>query len=249
MARDGARRLARAVRSLLPLFAGLPEMQESERWWSALLERLHRETSAVFFVEVGANDGHSFDPIHEHVVRHGWNGIVIEPLPDLFKQLVECYRRCPGVILENVAISEEAGERQMYRVSPNAMSDGALPSWTKGLGSFFTDRNALGGVGVSAEQFEAIRPHVTTQTVRCRPLGEVLLQHRVAKLDLLQIDVEGYDYHVLQQLDWQRFSPRVIRMEWVNLPAHEQQASLALLQSQRYELRLTETDLIAFRHE
>ncbi len=63
-----------------------------------------------------------------------------------------------------------------------------------------------------------MRPHITTQAVSCDTLAHVLERHRVRKIDAFVMDVEGYDYQVLRQLDFGRFSPRIIMMEWYNLP-------------------------------
>lgn len=236
--------MSRAVRRA---FQKKTEEQLAEQLWNALLARLSTATAEVFFVEIGANDGVSFDPIHDHVVRRHWRGLLVEPLPDFFSQLSETYRSYSGLILENIAIAEEPGYRDMYRVSSSGLTNSTLPEWAKGLASFFNDRNALGGCGVSGAVFEKIRPFVSTQKVRCDTLENVLRKHNVAKIDLLQIDVEGYDYQVLKQLDFQRFLPRIIRMEWLNLPSEEKRLARALLERHGYRIRLSKNDLIAWR--
>jgi FkbM family methyltransferase len=219
-----------------------------EELWTKLLARLCMANSDVFFVEVGANDGVSFDPIHAHVVRHRWRGLLVEPLPDFFRQLTETYRSCVGLILENVAIADHPGYRDMYRVSPNGLSNGTLPTWAKGIASFFNDRNALGGCRISPAVFEKIRPYVTIQQVPCDTLNNVLSRHNITKIDVFQVDVEGYDYHVLKQLDLSRFQPSIVRIEWFNLPDDEKRLALDLLRSHGYQIRLSKTDLIAWRN-
>src|SRR5262245_37291248 len=62
-----------------------------EDLWPNLLGKLKRNTSDIFFVEIGAMDGISFDPLYKHVVSNGWRGLLVEPLPDLFEQLKETY--------------------------------------------------------------------------------------------------------------------------------------------------------------
>lgn len=236
--------VARTIRSLL---AGKTEEQRVDELWAKILDRLSTSVSDVFFLEIGANDGISFDPIHRHVVRHRWQGLLVEPLPDFFQQLTETYQSYPGLILENVAIAETAGYRDMYRVSSGGLAKGTLPDWAKGIASFFNDRNALGGCRIPEKLFERIRPYITIQKVRCETLDDLLRKHHVVKIDLLQIDVEGYDYQILKQLDFGRFRPRVIRMEWFNLPEDEKRLALELLRPQGYRIRLSKMDLIAWR--
>lgn len=43
--------------------------------------------SAPKFVQIGANDGTGDDPVQRHVFEDGWVGVLVEPLPDMFKRL------------------------------------------------------------------------------------------------------------------------------------------------------------------
>ena len=247
------RRLLRVIANMIALgFTRPPRLlleacgiMKPEARWSALLAELGTSPN-VFFVEVGANDGFAFDPLYESVVKHGWSGLLIEPLPDLFAQLRETYEGREGMVFENVAIAEHAGRKTMIRVDPEAVELGRVPYWAKGIGSFFHDRNALGGQRISEEEFATIRPHIISETVRCDTLENLFRKHNIHKVDLLQIDVEGYDYQVLKQVDFSRLRPRVIRMEWYNLPQHEKQMSLDLLKKWGYRTSQLEFDLIAW---
>ncbi|MCS6316685.1 MAG: FkbM family methyltransferase [Nitrospira sp.] len=220
-------------------------IMKPEARWSALLAQLAASPN-VFFVEVGANDGFAFDPIHESVVKHGWHGLLIEPLPDLFAQLRETYDGREGMLFENVAVADYTGQKTMIRVDPEAVELGRVPYWAKGIGSFYHDRNALGGQRISDAEFATIRPHIISETVRCDTLENLFQKHRIHKVDLLQIDVEGYDYLVLKQFDFSRFRPRVIRMEWDNLPQDEKQMTVALLKQWGYRTSPLDFDLIAW---
>lgn len=237
--------MSHAFRSM---FCRRTDDQLAEELWTKLLARLCMASSDVFFVEIGANDGVSFDPLHAYIVRHCWRGLLVEPLPDLFYQLTETYRQYTGLIFENVAIADIPGYRDMHRVSPEGLSNGALPDWAKGIASFFNNRNALGGYRVPTLAFEQIRPYITIQKVPCDTLDNVLLKHNVTKIDVFQVDVEGYDYHVLKQLDFRRFQPSIIRIEWFNLPDDEKCLALELLRSHGYRIHLSKTDLIAWRN-
>jgi FkbM family methyltransferase len=199
-----------------------------------LFAELQATTPEVFFVQIGAMDGVSFDPLYQYVIRYGWRGLLVEPLPDLFEQLKRSYSSHPGMIFENVAIAEKPCSKEMYRVPLDAVEHGLVPIWAKGISSFFNDRNALGGVRIPAESFEQIRPYITTQSVACDTLPHLLERHHVRKIDVFVMDVEGYDYQVLRQLDLERFVPRVIMMEWSNLPDGEKALSLSLLRRHGY---------------
>nr|MBA3499102.1 FkbM family methyltransferase [Deltaproteobacteria bacterium] len=53
----------------------------------------------------------------------------------------------------------------------------------------------------------------SVRRVRCAPLSQILRDHAIATLDLLTIDAEGFDFEVLQTLDWDATKPRVVLIE------------------------------------
>jgi FkbM family methyltransferase len=224
----------------------LPRTEDNELW-PGLLHKLNATTSDIFFVEIGAMDGVSFDPLYEYVVANHWRGLLVEPLHDMFDQLRKAYQNQKGLIFENVAIAEAPGTKKIYRVSLDSVEQGLVPYWAKGISSFFDDRNEIGGMGVSNELFKTIQSHVTSEIVRCETLHNLLYKHDIRKIDVLQIDVEGYDYEILKQLDFGRFRPRIIRMEWSVLTRDERQQTLELFKVHGYRTRILSEDIIAWR--
>ena len=214
------------------------------------LETLSDELPDVFCVGVGAMDGVSQDHLHGFLTRSGWRALLVEPLPDLFEELAETYRGYGGIILENVAIADEPGERAMYRVNPDAVANGAVPPWAKGISTFYRDRNPIGGKRVLPADWERIRPHVIEQTVRSDTLPNLLAKHSIDRIDVFQVDTEGHDYHVLKQLAFRNYRPRQIRIEWFNLPAPDKLRALILLRRNGYRTSLVREhgalDLVAW---
>ena len=41
-------------------------------------------------------------------------------------------------------------------------------------------------------------------------------KHRVSRVDLLQVDCEGYEYEILKMFDLQRFNPSLVNYESVH---------------------------------
>src|SRR5271157_3744519 len=81
---------------------------------------LYRVASSVpdfFFVQIGANDGVCCDPIREYVIKSHWRGLLVEPVPFLFRRLVENYRDEPQLIFENVAVAPHDGAMTLYTVN------------------------------------------------------------------------------------------------------------------------------------
>ena len=64
---------------------------------------------SVRFVQIGANDGVTGDPLRELVLKHQLSGIFVEPLPDLFARLQANYAGHPGAIFEQCAMGNRTG--------------------------------------------------------------------------------------------------------------------------------------------
>jgi|SRR5439155_26593637 len=166
-----------------------------------LYDRLHRVGPAFFFLQIGANDGVSFDWLHEFVTSNRVAGVVVEPLSDFFAALCHNYRHHPQVVPVNAAIHRTAREVDIYRVDPKAKG---LPSWTKGIAS--VDPNHHRRSGTPSE-------NIIVERVRCITMQELLEQQAITHVDYLQIDTEGYDSEILGMIDYSVFKPSIIKFE------------------------------------
>jgi hypothetical protein len=92
-----------------------------------------------------------------------------------------------------------------------------------------------------------IREHIVRESVECVTLEQLVRKHGIERIDLVQIDAEGYDLQALKQVDFRRFSPRVIRFEWTNLPPEEQAEALDLLKGAGYRTRPHDFDMVAWK--
>jgi FkbM family methyltransferase len=202
-----------------------------------LAQRLTERQGRVFFVQIGAMDGVRFDPLFPLVTRHGWHGLLVEPLPDLFAELQRTYRDRDGLAFENAAIADADGERVMFRIPTGRIEENGLPDWAVGLGSLYANRNALG--------WPELAPHVIQEPVRCLTLPALLAKHHVDRIDVLQIDTEGADFAVLMQLDWRHFKPSIIQLEICNLAGEEKNQCRALLAGHGYRIAEGNNDLLA----
>lgn len=207
-----------------------------------LLRRILATRSTLTLAQIGACDGVSFDPIYEFVRRHHARiqGVVVEPLPDLFAELERNYADFPTITPVCAAIHNHADEMSIYRVDPARLDE--APGWAKGISSFDPDHHTRSGTPSEL---------IIEERVRCVSLDRLLEEHGIARLDLLQIDTEGYDAEILLHADLARWSPEVIRFEH-GLPRGTMSRStfdrvVARLHDHGYELALEEHDATAYR--
>lgn len=174
--------------------------------FDALLERRYRRARRdglpFQFVQVGANDGVTHDPIRAFVTSRPVQGLVIEPQPDVFARLAENYRGYPAIRPLNLAVHATLSEVTLHRPDPSLNADHS------GIASFDPDRFALTArrTGLGSEQMVSV-------TVPAKPLMGLLAEESLERLDLLQIDAEGYDFEILETLDLSRCQPEIIRFE------------------------------------
>lgn len=236
--------LSEQLASIAPAYA-----RSYEFWTHTVFHALARHKSAPYFLQAGAMDGKRFDPIYAFVKHYRWPGLILEPLPDLFQTLAMNYADHRAVTLVNAALTAADGERAMTRIRRQAIAEGAAPLWAEGLGTFFPERNALGGIGLTAEQHAAMMVHAERQPVTCMSLASLAQRYELSRLDLLQIDAEGCELDILRQVLAAGFHPHVIHLEHWALPYPERGELLARLGERGYRLRMGLSDVMAIDTE
>lgn len=169
-----------------------------------LLYKALKKKGSLFIVQIGANDGVLFDPIYDFVTAHpdAVSGLALEPLPDFFARLKANYAHCPRFVPLNVAIHNTAKEMTIWRVKPEAVPKGK--EGLHGTASFNPEHYKLSGLSAA---------DVTPEKVRCLTFAELMSEHRVQHVDVLQIDTEGYDFEILKALDLTTLRPTIIHFE------------------------------------
>lgn len=199
-----------------------------------------------FFVQVGANDGRSGDPIHELVARHNLAGLAIEPLPDLFEQLRKTYRKSPKVKLANIAIHTTEQEVTLYRVRAGAV----VPGWAHGIASLNPRHYELcndANLQFNPNMAVIDSSDIIEEKVPADSLDSVLKRYEVKHIDLFQVDTEGYDEEILRMLLATEFRPKIISFERVHMSSKAYRDLTILLMDNEYCVSTFEWDAIAWR--
>ena len=180
------------------------------------------------FLQVGAFDGLTEDPIRPLVEAFGIRGIVVEPQRELLETLKTNYAAYPQVVAVNAAIADADGARDFY-VTTRGPSRKA---------SFF--RSHLLKHGVPEAEIEVRRiPSVT--------IASVLARHGMDRCDFIQIDAEGYDYQIVRTIDFQVTQPLIVSFEHAHMSNRECNECIELLASHGFRFIGTRRDIIALR--
>jgi FkbM family methyltransferase len=184
------------------------------------------EAHDFFVLQIGACDGVMDDPIYKWINKYGWQGILVEPQKEEFERLKISYRDIDNLRFENVAIAENSELRPLYKLRDEYIED----NWQRGIASFLPKR--------SLEKHDM----VTTEMVQCVTFDIILNRNQVKQIDLLQIDVEGYDYELLKLFDFERIRPQLIRYEHRHLSPSDKNSCKKHLTQNGYKILEMEYD-------
>lgn len=151
-----------------------------------------------FFVELGANDGVAQNN-SLYFERLGWRGLLIEPIPQLYQQ---CIANRPNATVVNCACVADDAITEIEMTYVNLMS------LVKGAKRTSEEQRAWIERGQRVQNISAF-----DLTVPARTLSSLLDDHHVDHVDLLILDVEGYEKQVLQGLQFDRHCPRLMVVE------------------------------------
>jgi FkbM family methyltransferase len=196
-----------------------------------LLRTFERAHPDAFFVQVGSNDGEQFDPLRRAILRTRWRGIMVEPVPEVFRRLHANYGHLSDrIALENVAVADRDGSLPFYHLATveDHRREG-LPQWYDGIGSFDRDH-----VLKHVDHIPDVERRLVCTEVPAVTFDSLCERNHVDALDLLQIDVEGYDDQLIRSIDLARWRPRLIIYEHYHLAEPAQRACRGLLASQGY---------------
>jgi FkbM family methyltransferase len=151
-----------------------------------------------FFVEAGANDGVRQSNSLWFERNRGWRGILVEPIPDL---AALCRANRPEAIVENVALV------------PLDYPDATVTMRFGGLMSLVSGGMPPEDEAAHLDIIERAGVATYTVDVPAWSVSALLRKHGVAQVDLLSLDVEGFELQALRGLDLDEHRPTHMLIE------------------------------------
>ncbi len=152
-----------------------------------LNEYVFKDKKNGFFVDIGAHDGYTLSNSYFFEDKRDWDGICIEPMPNVFSDLSK-KRKCKCI---NAAISKTFGEVE-----------------------FLIDKkfDMLSCIYNEKDRYKIENGEAELIKVPSIPLNEILkdINHPI---DFISIDTEGYELEVLESIDLDRFDITAFTIE------------------------------------
>jgi FkbM family methyltransferase len=179
-----------------------PRLNEASHALNGLDHKLERylDLDGGFFLEAGANDGVTQSNTFYFERRRQWRGLLVEPVPPLAWR---CRLFRPRSLTLNAALGsiEQSGSRlRMTYCDLMSTIDGAM----------LNDEEQQAHIQTGAA-LQKVRPY--RLFVPCFSLNDILIRYQIGRIDLLSLDVEGYEENALRGIDFERFRPRYLLVE------------------------------------
>lgn len=209
-----------------------PPIKDIDPFTSAVQDLMYINNGRIRFLQIGAHDGVTLDPLRPFIEKYpDWSGMVMEPQPIIFKRLVSGYHHLRDrVKCLNAAIAPTQMVK-LYTFKPSPF----LPDHATMLASLNRDALLHNGHGYKGEIEELNVPGMTFKTV-CEDFD---------KIDLLQIDTEGYDFEILKMLEKLSIRPKIIRFESAMLNFQDKSECEKMLHGMGYQITNLGIDTMA----
>ena len=76
---------------------------------------------------------------------------------------------------------------------------------------------------------------------------DLFQKHGIQKIDLLQIDTEGFDFEIIKMFDFAKYSPKIINYESVHLEKGDRAECEFFLRNKGYNLYNTQENTCAIK--
>jgi FkbM family methyltransferase len=172
-----------------------------------ICRRMFEIGQELTFIQVGAFDGVTKDPLHAYVSKHSWSGVLVEPQPGPARRLRELYRDNDRIVVLQSAIDTAPGQRSLFTVESDD-----IPAWAGGMASFQRDH-----ILKHAYLIPGLEKMIQEITIDCITFRDVFTHLHSDHVDVLQIDAEGADGLILSLFPFDRVRPPIVHWEVKNL--------------------------------
>ena len=209
-----------------------------DNFFDKSLHFLGKTNNTITALNIGSMDGIMFDEMFGYTKMYNFNVLYVEPIPYLFDRLKTNIG--DGGLFENSAISDYNGEIEMMTIDQEVIDGGLVHSCFYGMSAVYPPKNGLG----SEFDRPTVEKYGKLVKVPCITFETLMDKHKLNNFDIVKIDAEGHDYKIFKQIDLKKYTPKVIRLEWINLSEQEQNEIIEIFKSNNFIYEISGQDIV-----
>ena len=184
-----------------------------EDFFDKVLHYYGRKGEKLFMINIGAMDGVLFDGMSGYADMYNSDVLYVEPMKPHFERLVKHKGGNSNNKFENSAISDYNGTIKMKTIPIEIVDQGLVHHAFYGMSVIDPTKNGMGSEG----DREVVEKYAIDTVVNCITWDTLVKKHNIDHFDVISVDTEGHDYIIFNQIDLNKFKPRLIRLEWCNM--------------------------------
>lgn len=205
----------------------------------------------IEFLQIGAADGASQDPIFDLVKEHHWKGSLIEASPSSYEKLIKNYDGHSNLKFRNVLVSDQEDQTSLTFYEIKQDFRGSF--WTEQCSSLSLKMvqdslhylSRAEGIALPDNLDDAI----SKTDLPCVHIRDLVQGLGIVHLDLLVVDTMGHDARILQAFPFDTLTPSIIMFEHSLLDNQEKISLLNYLASKGYAFIKYSVDTIAIKSD
>ncbi|MBW2939736.1 FkbM family methyltransferase [Zhongshania aquimaris] len=194
-----------------------------------IIARYSKSNQRDFFVQIGVNDGDQQDPFQRVIEQNEWRGVMVEPVIYVFNRLIKNKDHLKHrVKFANVAISDQSGKADFWHLQEDAKLAEERRLYDA-LGSFRKEVVLSHKYLIPDIEERLIKTEVDTLT-----FDDFCELYDVKRIDVLQIDTEGYDYEIIKAINFDKVKPGLLIYEHLHLSDEDRRECRKIIQGHGY---------------
>ena len=158
-------------------------------------------------VVIGAHSGIWLTPLLEKYKEQSI--LLVEPVPHNIQELKENISKYKDIKIETSAVSSKNEVKKFYFVKPESVKK-LGKHWASGIGSF--DKQHI--LNHKNKRFKVENSDIEEIEIQYLTFTDLVKKYSITSIEMLQIDVEGAEYQILNSIDFTKISIQKIIFEF-----------------------------------
>jgi len=158
-------------------------------------------------VVIGAHSGVWLKSLFEDYQNQ--NILLVEPVPYNISLLKENTAKYNNIKIETSALSDKNEIKKFYYVKPDAIEK-LGKHWASGIGSF--DKHHI--LNHKNKRFKIENSDIEEIEIQYLTFADLINKYSITSVDMLQIDVEGAEFEILNSIDFKKILIKKIIFEF-----------------------------------